>query len=238
MIEWSVFIDIEGFSHFYESRHKERALELLRGLMLDLFKIGTTIYSSGGNRLFIYQFGDGFLVCPDIGDPDIERPISIGIALMRSTALRGGFARTAISQGDIGDILGCYPKEIQDRIEGFCVSLGEGLMTINRIMGLALINAYKLSMSKPQGPRLLTDPGLEPEIKKLNLPMVGCFGDHIEVDWIHSSLNLTDSIFKDINGFPSPPSTDLEKGLRDYIKSEQPPKEWEGRADILIQGPT
>lgn len=79
MKQWSLWIDLEGFSHFCISGQEGRILKLLSLLMLDLYKIGTKIYPDESNRLFIYQFGDGFIINPYLGDSTLERPISIAI---------------------------------------------------------------------------------------------------------------------------------------------------------------
>lgn len=100
MDKWSLFIDIEGFSNLYQTREKTRALELLSWLMLDLYKIGTRIYSNENERFFIYQIGDGFLIAPDYIEQSIKRPLSIAIALMRATVGRNGSVRAAISHGE------------------------------------------------------------------------------------------------------------------------------------------
>ena len=110
--------------------------------MLDLYRIGIRIYPSAPHRLFIYQLGDGFIVCPDFGDPNLNRPISIAIALMQSTALRGGLAKAAISHGEISDILSCYPKEIQDNVSHGGVALGSGIVSVANI-----VKGYLLTMT-------------------------------------------------------------------------------------------
>jgi hypothetical protein len=232
MIKWSLFIDIEGFSFMYRAGQDARALTLLHGLMLDLYKIGTRIYSDDFHRLFIHQFGDGFIICPYGGDKTLERPISIGIALMQSTALRDGFARAAISQGEMADILGCYPKEIQDNLRDGCVTLGLGIMTINQSMGAALINAYTLSDSGIKGPLLLLDSALKSQVKDMGVSII----DPIGIDWIHSDVALVGDILNKID-LDVPSSKPLEEIVRNYINSNKElPCEWKKSAEILIRG--
>ncbi len=86
---WSLYIDIEGFSNMFRT-DETKVLKLLSDLMGDLYKIGTRIYSDEFNRLFIHQIADGFIIYSHFGDLGLVRPISIAIALMQSTALRGG----------------------------------------------------------------------------------------------------------------------------------------------------
>lgn len=236
MKQWSLFIDIEGFSKIYQAE-KAKACKLLRGLMLDLYNIGTRIYPDYSNRLFIHQFGDGFIICPNPCDLNLVRPLSIAIALMQAIALRGGFARAAISHGEMADILGWYPKEIRDNLEdNHIVRLGLGIMTIIPVMGDALINAYSLSKSEPKGPRLLLDRELKRQIKDIRISIIDRYDDHIGIDWIHSEISLVNDIHNKIDMNP-PSSKDLEEIIRNYIKNNNKlPCEWKKSAESLIQG--
>ena len=236
MKQWSLFIDIEGFSKIYQAE-KAKACKLLSGLMLDLYNIGTRIYPDYYNRLFIHQFGDGFIICPNPWDLNLAKPISIAIALMQATALRGGFARAAISHGEMADILGWYPKEIRANLEGnYIVSLELGIMTIIPVMGDALINAYALSKCKPKGPRLLLDKEFESQLQDIKVSTVDRYDDHIGIDWMHSEISLVSDILKKID-IDAPSSKDLEEIVRNYITSNNKlSDEWKKSAEILIRG--
>ncbi len=176
---WSLFIDIEGFSSMYLVGQKVKVYKLLIGLIHDLYKIGTRIYPdtsqaySSSLCLSVHQFGDGVIVCSGVYASNLlVIPVSIAIALMQSTALRGGVAKAAISYGEMADFLGCYPEEIQDNLEdNHIVRLGPGIMTIIPIMGEALINAYSLSKCG-QGPLLLLDRAFESQLKGTNAYIV------------------------------------------------------------------
>ncbi len=233
--KWSLFIDIEGFSSMYRKGEEEKALKLLSDLMCDSYRIGK-IRSDDSNRLFIYQFGDGFLFCPDFEESDLERPISIAIALMQLTILKDGFVRVAISCGEMADILGCYHKEIRDNVKDGNIGLGAGIMTINQVMGTALINAHKLSKDGPKGPLLLLDSELDAQVKQVeNIKVYKC-DNHILIDWIHSEVASVDKIFEKI-GLGVPSSETLEEKVKTYT-DELPDKlkAWKKNAEILIRG--
>src|SRR5262245_65364511 len=98
------------------------------------------------NRIFAYQIGDGFIIVGEFIRHSLEEPIAIAILLMRQIALAGGIGRAAVSEGDLADVVGCYPKEIREatRRSHGAFPLGGGVMTIFPVMGTALINAYRL----------------------------------------------------------------------------------------------
>ncbi|MGH7800013.1 MAG: hypothetical protein ACREOW_05200 [Thermodesulfobacteriota bacterium] len=235
MKQWSLFIDIEGFSKIYQAE-KAKACKLLSGLMLDLYNIGTRFYPDYSNRLFIHQFGDGFIICPNPWDLNLVKPISIAVALMQATALRGGFARAAISHGEMVDILGWYPKEIRDNLTDGRIMLGDGIMTIGQVMGDALVNAYKLSTTKPKGPRLLLDISLESHLKDIKVSIIDRDDNHIGIDWVHSEIVLVADILKKIDIINVPSSKTLEGILRSYITvNNKLSDEWKKSAEKLIR---
>jgi len=240
MIKWSLFIDIQGFSELYKSGHG-KALSLLSRLAGDLYIIGNEIYSQSPKRLFIYQIGDGFVICPYFGDPDLVRPISIAIAIMRSIVFNDGFARASISQGEMFDILSCYPQEIQNNYENGGIALGEGIMTIHPVMGDGLINAYKLANCSPQGPRLLLDNDLKSQINNESVSILEAFDSHVELDWIHSEVKEANKIFKKIKNLDwDVPCTEILKTkLTDYLNNYKGnlSDEWKKRAEIIMKGP-
>jgi hypothetical protein len=238
MEKWSLWIDLEGFSHYYLSCQGGKALRLLSSLMLDLYKIGTKIYQDDENRLFIYQFGDGFIVCPYIGDATLVRPISVAIALMQSLASKDGFARAAISQGEIADVVSCYQKEITDNLKDGSVPLGRGIMTINPVLGDALINAHNLSMSNPKGPRLLLDIKMKSNLEavaKNNVIIIDQYNDHVGIDWVRSKTKLAEDILNVIS-VDRPSEEILVKKIKDYISGNQNlNEEWKNSAEKLIR---
>lgn len=240
MDKWSLFIDIEGFSNMYRTGEKARALELLSGLMLDLYKIATRIYSNEYSRLFIYQVGDSFLVAPDYREQNIKRPLSIALALMRATVWRNGSARAAISHGEMEDVLSCYPQEIRNNVDNAYIRLPAGVMsvmTIFQVMGDALVNAYKLSRFKPRGPRLLMDCEYESQLEDIGVSILDRDSNHLGIDWIHSEVDLVDDLLQNM-GIGAFSTQDIESLLRDYVNRYEAalPTDWKESAEDLIRG--
>lgn len=240
MDKWSLFIDIEGFSNMYRTGEKVRALELLSGLMLDLYKIGTRIYSNELERLFIYQVGDGFIIAPDYREQSIKRALSIALALMRATVWRNGSARAAISHGGMEDVLGYYPQEIRDNVDNAYIRLPAGVMsviTIFQVMGDALVNAYKLSSLKPEGPRLLMDLEYESQLEEIGVSILDRYSNHLGIDWIHSEVDLSNDLLENI-GLGTLSTQSIESLLREYVSRYEAavPKNWKESAENLIRG--
>jgi hypothetical protein len=156
---WCIYIDMEGFSALYD---KENQIVLsLAEMMRAIYHIGTLAYPSEGDRLFVHQTGDGFAVQSDFHESCSMRAISIATVILRHVASTARFARAAIAEGDIADIVGCYPKEILNgRIneDERVVRLDAGIMTLFPVMGMGLIRAHAVGKSGPTGPLLLLDP--------------------------------------------------------------------------------
>ncbi len=207
--------------------------------MDDLYKIGTRIYTDYTDRLFVYQFGDGFIVCPQGGDENLERPVSIAIATLQAAVLREGVARAAISQGEIADILGCYSQEIQRNLKEGCISLGVGLMTICQVMGEAVIKTYGLYSRGPKGPLLLLDDELKSEVHKISGLKINTYSDgkgkdFVGINWVYSELPLVKSIMEKIDLISLTPEV-LKKLISDYINNNTLSGEWVKNANILIK---
>lgn len=234
MHKWILFIDVEGFSNIYQ-KNKAQAVSLLSGLMGDLYFIGTKVYPDEKVRLFVYQFSDGFMVSPDFND-EIDRPIAIAIALMRSMLIRNGVLRGAISCGELEDILSEYPEEVLKSQKNGCVPLGcgGGLMTINQLMGDALINAYNLASAEPKGPLLILDKDCVKNVNNSGLKTYNIDG-YTCVNWIYPEIGLVNDILKKI-GRDSPPKETLRELITRYI-SENPDlsREWKANAENLIK---
>ncbi len=180
---WSIWIDVEGFSALYRV-NEARAIQVLGELMESLFNIGTTVFSRSPDRLFIHQFGDGFVIVSDFPEARPDRPIAVCLAVMRHLLIRGIVTKAAISGGGFSDVGSRYPETVlkasKDRRH---VNLGEGLMTIIPVMGTALITAHKLAAQR-SGAVLLLDPLIFAEVPsdvsiQPGLPAV--------VDWVHSN---------------------------------------------------
>jgi hypothetical protein len=232
MRQWILFIDVEGFTNIYQ-KNKAKAISLLSGLMGDLYFIGTKVYPDEKERLFVYQFSDGFMVSPDFNG-EIDRPIAIAIALMRLTLLRSGVLRAAISYGEISDILGRYPEEVIKSSKNGYVSLGCGVMTINPLMGDALINVYNLASAEPKGPLLILDKDHIKRIKNSSFIIYDIDG-YTCVNWIESEAGLVNEILKKI-GTESPPKETLRRYVERYISSDPDLSEpWKANAANLIK---
>jgi class 3 adenylate cyclase len=101
--QWSLFIDIEGFSALWE--HEVKVRLALGELMPGVFRVGQLCFPRDPERLFAYQAGDGFLIVSDFHEPSLDRCVSVAVALMRHVAgARGRFTRCSIAEGDLADI--------------------------------------------------------------------------------------------------------------------------------------
>jgi hypothetical protein len=213
---WSIWFDVEGFSELYQTDDMQ-AIIALRELMESLYRIGSTIFSQPPDRLFIHQFGDGFVVVSDFSETCPTRPIAMSLAVMRHMVFRGVVTKAAISAGGFADISSAYPCVVKHALKDHrFVELGRGLMTITPGMGTALINSYKLANNR-KGCVLVFDPspfGLVSEgvIIKYSSPPV--------IDWVHSNLVMVDEIC-DKSGLEKVDKTTAEERLKEYIKQHR-----------------
>jgi hypothetical protein len=225
---WGISIDVEGFSKNYEysEERKTFAILALAELMQAIISIGQLCFpgdpkNNFSDRLFVHQFGDGFIICSDFPEKDASRAISIAVALMRHMVIKGFATKAAISSGDMSDIKGCYPKTVRDT-QDERVDLGMGLMTVISVMGTALTKAHKLS-STHKGAVLI----LDEKLAQLGLPEgVIINGETNCIDWINSSLLEADKIAGKAELMRSVPKT-LTANLDKYCSIEPtPPSEW------------
>jgi hypothetical protein len=223
MDRWGVYIDIEGFSAIYR-RNKGRAIRALGDLMDALYKIGGSTFAKSHERLFVHQFGDGFVVVSDFPENTPERPLAICLAVMRHLIARGVATKAGIAAGDFGDFFHCYPSSIQAvaKDERY-VALGEGLMTIIPVMGSALIESHEIS-SRRRGAVLLVDviifSGLPPGV-------IARSTSPTAIDWVHSDYPLVKGVCN-LSALPYVDPATAEKHLRAYSKNqgENLPKDW------------
>ena len=233
MVKWVVWVDLEGFSCLHSRGEDTKGLLALRGLMGDLFHLGNRVYPAEGERLFIHQVGDGFVVKPDFGDIDLLRPISVGVALLRASLLRGSCLKVGIGLGDLADVQGCYPQEIQASQEDGCVCIGAGLMTMFPVMGDGLVDSHAVSQ-KASGPLLITRGDLIDVLPKAAIPIAE-YRDHFEVDWVHANLEEADQILTTLG--LSCDAHQLEELLRSYLKLNTALRDnWRKAAQLLIRG--
>ncbi len=215
---WCIYIDILGFSKFWEC-DKRKALVPLGELMGAIYRIGTKVYPNEGDRLFVHQMGDGFAIVSHFGEPSLERPIAIAIALMRHMATKRTFAAAAIAEGDHADITGCYPQEVRDCLNnGRTVRLGRGLMTLSSVMGTAFIRAYRLTIDAPSGPFLtLSERNHDRVPADLSVWVTESRkgAKLLSIDWIRAGPSLLSDMQAQA-GLATPGSDKLVKDMKDY----------------------
>jgi len=239
---WAIYIDIEGFRHLHLYGNKILAIQLLTGLVSDVFKITEYVYpepdllrKDATLSLIGHQFGDGMIISPGpIGKLDIHLPICISIALLKSTCMRGGFAKASISYGNMYDFVGCYPNDVRDKIDesGSYIQsdYGSGLVTILPVMGDGLIRSYKLS-NKIIGPSLLVDTIFKEDFSMINLNIKDSSDEFFEVDWVNSDqIELVTEILSKIYR-PSPDSKIIKAKIGEYLdQNVDLPKKWRSKA--------
>jgi hypothetical protein len=220
---WAIWIDIEGFSDLFKI-NEPRAILALGELMEALYKIGSSVFDRYGDRLFIHQFGDGFVIISDFYEETPYRPIVISIVFMRHLVSKGFVCKSSISTGSFADISSCYPKKVleasQDRR---CVRLVSGIMTILPVMGTALIAAHKLS-DRRRGSVLIFDSSRFAVLPK-QFRVNSC--DPTSVDWVHSNPKAIKDICKkaDLEYLKPEMAKDL---MKKYINKNRKnlPNEW------------
>lgn len=221
---WSVYLDIEGFSALWDK--EDRVLWSLGELMRAIFRLGCLCYPREPDRLFAHQFGDGFLVVSNFHEESLERCATIAVAVMRHVARIGHLARAAISEGELADIQGCYPKEVLDcLVRDHTVSLHSGLMTITPVMGTALIRAVGVGKVAPRGPLLTIHSSkscrLGSAVPVEPIPDT----DLASIDWVHMESELLASLQVNASLY-APAPADLELLLDNYCQQHSPPDEW------------
>lgn len=216
MSRWSIYIDVEGFSEIYRLR-QGRAIQTLGELMEALFLIASKKFPAAPERLFIHQFGDGFVVVSDFMEPNPQRPIAICIAVMRHLISRGVATKAAISGGDFSDKSSGYPETVlaasRDRRH---VNIGEGVMTIIPVMGMALIAPYNLAKRR-RGAVLLLDSTI---FVSLPIGIIAKPGSPAVIDWVHSDSPLVAEVAKTAE-LITPDASDTEAHLRSYIDNNR-----------------
>lgn len=226
---WCIYIDILGFSELWEREHI-KALGSLRELMCAIYRIGTRVYPQEVERLFVHQMGDGFAIVSDFGEPSLERPIAIAIALMRCVASTRTLAAAAIAEGELADITGCYPQEVTNGTDdAHVVMLGAGVMTLSSVMGTAFIRAYRLNNDAPPGP-FLTVSECHRDRVPASLPVRATKSRKgaqvLSIDWVRAKTTL----LTDIQGTADlkiPTPDELVHAIKDYcVQYEHIREKW------------
>lgn len=232
---WSIYVDIEGFSALWEK--EDQVLWSLGELMRAIFRLGRLCYPREPDRLFAHQFGDGFLIVSDFHESSLERCATVATAVMRHVAGSGRLARAAISEGELSDIQGCYPKEVRDCLEGgHTVSLHMGIMTISTVMGTALIRAAHVDKVAPRGP-LLTVHSSKSSRLGASVPQLPIPGTElVSIDWVHMRSSLLDSLQRQAS-LNSPTADYLEASLDRYCREHNVPDDWRSNVYGFLRVP-
>ena len=147
---WAIYIDEEGFAQHWDDTMA--AFRGLNALMEAICRIGMKVYPDAGERLFCYQFGDGFLITSDFHERDLSRSVLIAISILRHMLAADRVARACLVEGDVSDIAGCYPKEVRDAPDRSRISLGAGLLITSPVLGEGLLRSVNLGKKGPRGP--------------------------------------------------------------------------------------
>jgi hypothetical protein len=228
---WSIWIDVEGFSNLYR-KNSSQAILYLNDLMASLYRIGVHVFSESPDRLFIHQFGDGFIVVSAFPEREPIRPLAICIAIMRHLLKKGIATKAAIAAGDWGDISSCYPDEvIKVAQDNRFLRIGQGIMTIIPVMGMALISAHKLS-GTDSGALLLLDTSCFSGIPN---EVIYKSGTASTIDWIHTELPDVKSICKKAS-LDNLTTKEAEESIKSYINenSDSLPKNWVERTKATL----
>lgn len=240
MDRWSIYIDIEGFSARWEQ--DDNVLWSLGKLMEGIFRIGHNVYPHDPDRLFAHQFGDGFVVISDFHEEALERCVTIAVALMRHVAASGYparnacFARAIITEGEMSDIMSCYPSEVLDHRDNgsdFTISMKMGLMTVIPVMGTALIRAVSLNKNAPKGPLLLVESSKKERLGQIVPYQPIPDSKLLSIDWVHMNSPLLSMIQKS-SPLASPAPTILEERLATYCEREDVPSAWRANVNEFL----
>lgn len=235
---WAIYIDVEGFSKFLDTdsnEHVGRGLGGLQRLTTALWNIGALAYpgkdpGQPAERLFMHQFGDGYLIWPDSWEDTFDRPLMICVAVMRSLMVSGTAIKASISCGSLGDVLGVYAHEIKDQVEDGAARIGSGVMRFTQVLGTALSNAYKCG-SRLRGAQLIVD---HRAIPKKSFPSwlawssaaAGADDTWSAVDWVHGTSPQLERLCQ-VSKIRYPTPTEVETAVVSYMQmSPRPPKEW------------
>ncbi len=239
MNRWGIFLDVEGVSKIYPS-DADRFYNGFNELLSAVCLIGNLVYPETPSRLFAYQVGgDGLIIVSEYAEGKPEVPISIAVVLMQVLLANGAVAKAGISEGDLGDVVSCYPSlrscpSAGDRI----FRLGRGRLTIFPVMGTVLINSYSFATRwPPRGCRLAVDSALLDTIPS-GVSVTHSDSDLVIVDWVHTRLSVMEFILAR-TGLQLPPVEKLETKLVSYVQSTgdlgKTDRDWR-RNSLLMNG--
>jgi hypothetical protein len=227
MEEIALYIDIEGFSKKFENGGRQSFIKLSD----DLFKLGQNYFTN----LSIIQFGgDGFLI-KEVGryTNDLNKFLELGVILLKAITLRGGMGRIQISSGTMADISGLYSEDLIEaiRIDNNNLLYNTlNIMTINPIIGDAIINCVKLI--GPKGPLLLIDEKLLINKDQTNYTELRTDDKLVfDFNWLNFSNEFVSNALTILGLDESKLFIEFEKYLRSNSDLK---KEWKNNAIRLI----
>lgn len=234
MNRWSIYIDIEGFSKLYKGS-EGKAHYGIGCLASHIYNLGKNIYNGEFNPLFVHQLGDGFVIVSLNNEKDIDRSIIVTITLMRLMLISGYMTKASISIGDFADVVGCYPKFIQDEYyKNETIRIGHGVLRIFPVMGSALINSWKLLNKSASGPNLTLDKYLKENVKLDGLIYGESTDEFIEINWLHSKLEDLEKIGRALDYTEITNINFLKIRFEDYIKNNDLPIHWFNNANKIL----
>lgn len=228
---WIINIDIEGFGTLW--KREEKVLLVLGELMHAISQIGKRSFPESPERLFVHQVVDGFLIASNFHEDDLERSVTIAVALMRHVAASGYLTKAAIAEGDLSDIQSCYPRNKMDIREGRTVRLGMGLMTLFPVMGTALIHVNKVAKESPSGPLLTIEKSKTKRIAP-HIPTCPIKGkDIVSIDWVHMDTEYLSEI-QECAQLRAPSPGELETILANYCSRYELPFSWTSSISLYL----
>jgi hypothetical protein len=226
----AMFIDIQGFGKLYRS--EADSLWGLADLMEGVYRLGQESTRLGISRLFAHHIGDGFVLIDDGGVANASRLAAAAVALHQFTLVRSlHFCASAVAEGEMADVLHCYPKMVLDaRADDGVVRLGEGLMTLFPVMGTAIINTNRM-LKEAHGSVILVSPEQKP---KLEAGLHCIEEDHkLFVNWI-TSASPTISLARQILGIDAISIDELRSRFQAAIERNACPSEWVTRTSHFL----
>lgn len=208
---WALLFDVQGTKSLSLQGEPGDILAtaFLSELTSAIYKVGSHYGDDPQARLFAYQFGDAFLVVPNLGDRNYDRAASIGIGIMRALVRKGVFVKVALSFGALGDRVGCLDEVVYKSLEpgSSCrVNMGShGLMIINPVYGPALSRAFGVAC-KGSGPRFLIDPTISVQLTQ-HVVVTGKSAIP-EINWVKATGREIDEAIQ-LCGIKDPPSPEL-----------------------------
>ncbi len=219
---WSIYIDIEGFGARYD--RTPSSLESLGALMRGIYLIGSIVYCDEEKSLFAHQLGDGFVIVSWYKEKSLDRAVSISIALMRYILASGGLGKASVSEGEFSDISLLYPDEIIANKKNNRISIGDGWMTINDVMGDALINAVRVDKRSPSGSLLTIDSinknRISPDFRANEIE-----NDLVSINWLKGEYDLVTEISENA-GLAIQTESERIASLKKYISDNELKPSW------------